>query len=295
MSIGSELKEARESRKITLETVSKKTKIPVKYLEAIEENRFDIFPSHTYAKGFIRAYAKVVGTDPQVLTRQFNAEAQPENVRLETKNAEAELEKTLGWRPTLNRPPVFRRLDTPNDMNLEMVDEEFADPARREPTAVRRQPFAFRKGLWTQLAGQAAALLAVVVLVGGVYYLGHKVISKVHWSYAKTASGAGGTNGYEPIKMVDKYQHLVLKALDKSWVLVTMDDGQSSSEADMDQGEVKTYQAVKNFTLKLGNAGGVDVQFNGKPLGVLGVAGQVIEIQLPQVEGSEAKTTDSNS
>src|SRR5437667_4734111 len=107
MSIGSELKDARESRKITLETVSKKTKIPVKYLEAIEENRFDIFPSHTYAKGFIRAYAKVVGTDPQVLTRQFSAEAQPENMLIEPKNAEAELEKNLGWRPTLNRPPVF--------------------------------------------------------------------------------------------------------------------------------------------------------------------------------------------
>src|ERR1039458_4656129 len=204
MTIGSELKEARQSRKITLEMVSKKTKIPVKYLEALEENRFDIFPSHTYVKGFIRAYAKVVGVDPQVLTRQFNAEAQPENVRLETKNAEAELEKTLGWRPTLNRPPVFRRLDTPNDMNLEMADEEFADPARREPAAIRRQPFAFRKGFWIKWAGLGATLLAVVVLVGGVYYLGHKVISKIHWSSAKTASSASGANGYEPVKIVDK-------------------------------------------------------------------------------------------
>ncbi|HEY5039348.1 MAG TPA: helix-turn-helix transcriptional regulator, partial [bacterium] len=65
MSLGSELKQARETRKISLETVSEKTRIPIKYLESIEENRFDIFPSHTYAKGFIRAYAKVVGVDPQ--------------------------------------------------------------------------------------------------------------------------------------------------------------------------------------------------------------------------------------
>jgi len=295
MSIGSELKEARESRKITLETVSKKTKIPVKYLEAIEENRFDIFPSHTYAKGFIRAYSKVVGTDPQVLTRQFNAEAQPEDVRFETKDAEAELEKTLGWRPTLNRPPVFRRTDSPADLNLEMVDEEFADPARREPAVVRRQAFSIRKGLLTQWAGQGAVVLVAVAMIGVVFYLGHKLISKIHWSAPKVETSAGGAKGYEPLKMPDKYQHLVLKALDKSWVLVTMDDGQSSSEADMDQGEVKTYQAVKNFTLKLGNAGGVDVQFNGKPLGILGVAGQVVEIQLPPVAGSEAKINDGNS
>ncbi len=76
MSLGSELKEARESRKITLAEVTKKTKIPEKYLEAIEENNFGVFPSQTYAKGFIRAYAKVVGIDPAVLTRQFNAENQ---------------------------------------------------------------------------------------------------------------------------------------------------------------------------------------------------------------------------
>ena len=121
MSLGSELKEARESRKITLAEVTKKTKIPEKYLEAIEENNFGVFPSQTYAKGFIRAYAKVVGIDPAVLTRQFNAENQKVELPIETKNAEADLEKALGWRPALTRPPVFRRQEMEGDLNLEIV------------------------------------------------------------------------------------------------------------------------------------------------------------------------------
>ncbi len=97
---------------------------------------------------------------------------------------------------------------------------------------------------------------------------------------------------YQPVAVADKYQHLILKGLDKSWVQVTMDDGQSSSEVDLDQGETKTYKALKSFKVKLGNAGGVQIQFNGKPLGILGATGQVVEIQLPPGSGGSSDTSD---
>lgn len=294
MSLGSELKEARESRKITLETVSKKTKIPVKYLEALEENRYDVFPSHTYVKGFIRAYAKVVGMDPLLLTRQFNAEIAPEEMRIEPKNAEAELEKALGWRPTLNRPPVFRKQEPERDLNLELVDEEYSDPIRREPSNLRQRAMAFRKMQWSKWGSQALMVLAAVVLIGGVVHYGGKLLSKISWGSGKTEEKDKAPDVLALVKVKDKYQHLVLKALDKSWVLVTMDDGQSSSEADLAEGEVKTYQAVKNFKLKLGNAGGVDVQFNGRSLGVLGTTGQVMEIQLPPGTSSSEEANDNS-
>jgi len=292
MSLGSDLKAARESRKITLSDITKRTKIPEKYLEAIEENNYDVFPSQTYAKGFIRAYAKVVGIDPAVLTRQFNAENQKVEVKIETKNAEADLEKALGWRPTLSRPPVFRRQDPSGDLNLEMVEDEFSEPVPREPSALRPKSMGFSNRKWGKWASQTLLILAAVALLGGGFYFGRKLFSKISWgSEAKSAAGPGA----DSVKVADKYQHLVLKALDKSWVLVTMDDGQSSSEADMDQGEVKTYQAVKNFTLKLGNAGGVDVQFNGKPMGILGTAGQVVEIKLPPDPEEQTQAKDDHS
>ncbi len=286
MHIGSELKAARESRKIKLETVSERTKIPIKYLEALEENRFDIFPSHTYAKGFIRAYAKVVGMDPMVLTRQFNAEIQPVEIRIEPKNAEAELEKNLGWRPTLDRPPVFRRQDTEESpLNLEMLDEGYAEPIQHEPSVMRQRASASRRGKWGAWAGRAGLGLVIVLLLGTMLFYGSRFLSKIKWSSTPSATTTAQTPADQPVEVGDKYQHLILKGLDKSWVLVTMDDGQSTSEVDLDQGETKTYKALKSFKLKLGNAGGVQVQFNGKPLGILGTTGQVVEIQLPPGSG----------
>src|SRR5580658_5753469 len=176
MNIGSELKAARQSRKITLETISQRTKIPVKYLEALEENHFDVFPSHTYAKGFIRAYAKVVGADPMILTRQFNAEIQPVEVRIEPKNSETELDKNLGWRPTLDRPPVFRRPDNEeNPLNLEVLDEGYAEPIRHDPSVMRQRAFTLRRGKWGAWAGRMALGLLAAVFLGTLLFYGTKL------------------------------------------------------------------------------------------------------------------------
>jgi len=288
MSLGSELKKAREGRKISLEEISKRTKIPPKYLEAIEEGTFEVFSSHAYAKGFIRAYAKLVGLDPQVLTRQFNAEVTPEEVRIEPKNAEAELEKALGWRPTLDRPPVFRR-DEPSDLNLELVEE--AEPTRHEAALLRRMAASHKRAPWGKWATQGGMVLGALALLAGMVLLGKKVVSGIHWP----SSGPSAKAATKPVPgawVQDKYQHLILKGLDKSWVLVTMDDGQTSSELDLDEGEVKAYKAERSFKLKIGNAGGVDVQFNGRSLGVLGILGQVVEIELP---GGTVEAGNDNS
>jgi cytoskeleton protein RodZ len=280
MSLGTDLKEARESKKITLDAVSKKTKIPVKFLEAIEENHFDVFPSHTFAKGFIRAFAKVVGLDPLLLTRQFNNEVSPKEVSIQAKNIESDLEKALGWRPVLDRPPVFKKKSDDGDLNLEIV-EDGQEPPRFDPSFLRQRSQSFRHKEILRMAGLAVAALAVLVLlVMGVFY-GWKALSGVFAKRPKPEAPVTSTNAYETSKVADKYQHLIIKALDKSWVLVMTDDGRTRSEADLTSGEVRTYRALNNFKVKLGNAGGVDVQFNGKPLGVLGPAGQVMEITLP--------------
>ena len=77
MGIGADLKKAREEAGITLQKVSDKTKINIPFLEAIEREDWSVFPSQTFAKGFLRAYAKVVKVDTVLATRQFNEEVAP--------------------------------------------------------------------------------------------------------------------------------------------------------------------------------------------------------------------------
>src|SRR3954467_3010142 len=49
------------------------TKIRVKYLRALEDERFDELPSQTYVKGFLRTYADYLGLDGQLYVDEFNS------------------------------------------------------------------------------------------------------------------------------------------------------------------------------------------------------------------------------
>lgn len=278
MSIGSELKAAREARKATLEEVATRTKIPQKYLEALEEGRYDIFPSQTYVTGFIRAYAKVVGLDQAELTRRFKAEAKPQELRIEPMNAEAELEKTLGWKPTLHRPPVFRPSGE-EEPPRGPLDEDLGDSVQHETSAMRRKVRGARRSrVWRDLVrGSLSFLLAAGIVAGGYY--GLKALSHWRGTAASTAPTPQASAGDYVVQ--DKYQHLLLKALDRSWVLVQSDDGAIRTQLDLEAGQFKVLKAQKNFRVRIGNAGGVVVQYNQTPLGILGTTGQVVEIQLP--------------
>lgn len=69
--IGNTLREARVRRKLTLQQVEEGTKIRVKYLQAMENEDFDIMPGTTYVKGFLRTYATYLGLDPEVIIDEY--------------------------------------------------------------------------------------------------------------------------------------------------------------------------------------------------------------------------------
>lgn len=65
--IGETLKDERVKHRLSLEDLSKKTRIRVVYLQALEENNFDQLPATTFVKGYIKTYAQVFGFDHKPL------------------------------------------------------------------------------------------------------------------------------------------------------------------------------------------------------------------------------------
>lgn len=73
MEIGKLLREAREKKNLSLAEVEQITHIRQRYLQALEEEDFQILPGQVYAIGFIRTYARVLGLDPAPLIEAFKA------------------------------------------------------------------------------------------------------------------------------------------------------------------------------------------------------------------------------
>ena len=69
---GETLRQARESRGWSLAEVALKLNLTVSSLSNLEAGAFDKLPGHTFARGYIRAYAKLLGMDQTVLVQQFD-------------------------------------------------------------------------------------------------------------------------------------------------------------------------------------------------------------------------------
>jgi len=60
-SIGRYLKTTREAQGMSLEELSRATRIPVASIERLEGDHFDDLPGEVFVRGFLRAYARAVG------------------------------------------------------------------------------------------------------------------------------------------------------------------------------------------------------------------------------------------
>ncbi len=95
-SIGETLREARELKGATVKQISQEINISREYLEALEEENFDIFPAETYLLGFLRNYSEYLGLDTDktvALYKNYKISEEP-----------APLEELVGQKSSVSLP-----------------------------------------------------------------------------------------------------------------------------------------------------------------------------------------------
>jgi transcriptional regulator with XRE-family HTH domain len=84
-SFGENLRRERELRGIDLRDIAEATKISVRFLQALEQDRVDVLPGGIFPRAFVRQYARYLGLDPERLVAEFlyatGAEARPQAPR----------------------------------------------------------------------------------------------------------------------------------------------------------------------------------------------------------------------
>lgn len=71
---GTILRKTREAKGLTLDQVASETRIPVRHLEVMEKGDFANLPARTYATGFARTYAKMLGLDAEEIVAKVREE-----------------------------------------------------------------------------------------------------------------------------------------------------------------------------------------------------------------------------
>jgi cytoskeleton protein RodZ len=92
--LGDKLKKERELKGISLDQMAANTRIQKKFLQALEEDKFDSLPAAVFVTGFLRSYAAQVGLDPNPLVQEYEAirqttAPQPEQARKQAEQKES--------------------------------------------------------------------------------------------------------------------------------------------------------------------------------------------------------------
>ena len=253
---GDWLRRQREMREISLRDIADRTKISLRYLQAMEDDRFDLLPAPIFAKGFLREYARYVGLSPDEVVNHY--------LSVQQQGAEEEegvkKDSTLaGQRPARPQPVrnwtygLFLALAVLVLIGLVAALAWYAEKRRGDPAADVTPP---------PIAAPPAPEAAQVA---------------------------------EPLPTPEEPKAPLEVTLDFTaacWIEV-MADGKRVVAQEYAQGESLEVKAQQSVVLvKVGDASAADIQVNGLPFPLNGERGEVmndVAIDLDTVRQLQAK------
>ncbi|HOI72527.1 MAG TPA: DUF4115 domain-containing protein [Syntrophales bacterium] len=272
-----DLKSLRESQGIQLKDIFEATRITIINLEAIETGRFGKLPAPVIARSFIRSYARSIGADEGKLLERYNRFlAESEGPSLEEVLIPPKKKSLKKWIVTISclalaliiAAAVLMLREPVPAPSAPSVPSAAAPPAQPTETATpapaTQQPPAGAPGSPPAAPEPSASAPAPTPAVV-------QETPQPRPPSAPTAAPApAATDGYS----------LVIEARDYTWIRLSEDQSQPYQVL-LKPGERLERRASRSFDIDVGNAGGTQLTFQGKPLGPLGAPGQVVHLRLP--------------
>lgn len=72
-SVGQYLRKSRESKRMSVEEISRATRMPMSSVERIESDQFDELPGEVFVRGFLKSYARSIGVSPEEVLARYTA------------------------------------------------------------------------------------------------------------------------------------------------------------------------------------------------------------------------------
>ena len=250
MDLGTTLRTARERRQLPLTGLAVKTKIPVKLLAALEQNDFDKVPSGIFVRGYLRAYAREVGLDPDQVIEQYLAES----------GAAA---------PAAAEAPVLRKAD-------EAIDEARVDPNLSE------------SGPGWAYALIVAALLVAVISFNRSDSSDEPAPAPAplleHAAAQADAPHATPSEDLHAVATAGAGLRFEMQAQGLCWVEAVV-DGKKVVYRLMQPGERQTIEPEREIVLRIGDPGALTYTVNGKPGEPLGKPGVPVTVRFTSESG----------
>ncbi len=256
LSPGEALQRAREAKGLSIDDLVRTTKISRSVLLALEADDTTHLPAPVYTKGFLKAYAREVGLDPDRTAAEYLAAFGP-NVA-----------SAIPAPPTPAAP-------APHSAGMRLHN----DSARMLATGPPR------------LLGGVVTVLCAIGLVLYVWSFNREpAVHDADNQPAVTepdATAAASTPDVpdvaraavvEPLTLTGPLQ-IDLRISGECWVVASADGTQVLAKLLRD-GEQRTLSANADVTMRVGNPGALSYAINGQPGRTLGAPGQPVDVRI---------------
>ena len=264
-SAGLYLRQSRESQGISLEDAARVTRIGKNYLSALEDDRYDILPNPAYTKGFLRVYANYLGLSGDKAVSMYE------------KAVILSIQETPGYSIDMRHAgnggfsgvSGQRRWVIPVLLLALIIVASYL---------FRDRESAKMNGTETIPVSQPAGAKTVPV-----QQIRSSAARESFQEAGRKDKGKGEPN---PIGSESQTGGIVLKMkINQDSSLNVTIDGMISQQYDLKAGDQIEWKADKVITLEVGNAGGIEAEFNGKPLKPFGQPGKSAYVVL-KADGS---------
>jgi cytoskeleton protein RodZ len=267
--IGAKLRAVREAKKITLAEIQERTKIRLRYLEAIESGDWEVIPGEVYRRGFICNYAHEVGLDGDALLREYSKTETPSSV---------EPDHQVNIHDAVAEPVVA---EPPSDAT--------SDTVFPKPQSLERRRLLVALGLI--MVGIIIGIMVWSLLAGG-WGKNKPVVTGKKPAVAQQASKStiklaglnetNGENAQQPAATIVQQLYpapitVYAEFSETVWIQVKADDEVKYRGSGMTftvNSPKQLWTANREMVIRSGNPAGMRLTLNGKDLGILGERGK---------------------
>jgi len=270
-----DLKKVRESKGLTLQEISRATRISHAILGVIETEKFGSLPEPIYTTAFIRKYAEALGVDSEEILYRYSRYLKKQEI---SGNQKGVLKKK-SWIKSNHYLFIWGAftiaivfffvfyffhqdyMEKRVAVKKHVAEEIYEDLLLKESESVKGE----------EHAGQAVQESQIPP----------DVVKKEEAAVRQAPDNRAQekTESETPVTDAGAYK-LTINAKELTWLKIAQDDA-GSFEIMLQPGEKLERKAKEKFFVIVGNAGGVDVIFDGKSLGALGAHGDVVYLNLP--------------
>jgi cytoskeletal protein RodZ len=271
LELGTSFRKSRESLNLSIDKIAAETRINPRFLEAIENERFDLLPGGIFNRGFIRSYAVRLGLDPEEAIQGYEklfraVEAEP--VQQETERVRGKTTKIpvyyVALAGLLILVVVFYFLSRHNEPPLTAAKPAVSDSPAVAPPAPAPAEIPAPETI-------PAAVLASV--------------PTPEPPPAKPATAQASSPSITPSNTLSNSPSnaavvIELEVREESWFKLSSDGTDVVSSEVLAPGTTRRYTAANSMNVSIGNAAGVALRVNGQPVSSLGRTGQVRNITI---------------